>query len=144
MLKKLIENRILFIEKASSWEEAIRIGGASLVEQGICTQGYIDTTIDSVKEFGPYIVLCDGVAMPHTRPENGGLKMGMSFLSLGEGITFPDTEAPVRLLFTLSATDSDGHIDALMQLADIVGDEDSLKNLLNCKNQQDFLNIISK
>ena len=38
-----------------------------LVEQGCAKQSYVDGIIASVKELGPYIVIADGIAMPHTR-----------------------------------------------------------------------------
>ena len=52
---------------ASDWEEAVRIGQGWLVEQGCAKQSYVDGIIASVKELGPYIVIADGIAMPHTR-----------------------------------------------------------------------------
>ena len=93
-------------------------------------------------EFGPYIILTDGVAMPHTRPENGAIRTGFSFLKLKEGILFPDTDVPVTLLFTLSAADADSHIEAIMKLADILGDDATLERLNQVTNKEEFLNII--
>ena len=61
---------------ASDWEEAVRIGAGMLVEQGCAKQSYVDGIIASVKELGPYIVIADGIAMPHTRPEQGAIGIG--------------------------------------------------------------------
>lgn len=144
MLKDLIAGRIQFAEGLASWEEALILGAKPLIAEGFCTAQYCDSMVAAVKEFGPYIVLCDGLAMPHSRPENGAIKTGMSFLSLKKGVLFPDTEVPVRLLFTLSAADSDSHIDAMMQLADLAGDEASLNALMGCASPEDLLKIINK
>ena len=142
MLKELIADRIQFIDKVNSWEEAIRLSSRELIEQEFMKESYLDAMIDNINEFGPYIILTDGVAMPHTRPENGAIKTGFSFLKLEEGVVFPDTDIPVTLLFTLSAADADSHVEAIMQLADILGDEATLEQLNQVTNKEAFLNII--
>ena len=70
--------------KASDWEEAVRIGAGMLVEQGCAKQSYVDGIIASVKELGPYIVIADGIAMPHTRPEQGAIGIGCSLITLDQ------------------------------------------------------------
>ena len=142
MLKELIADRIQFIDKVNSWEEAIRLSSKELIEQKFMKESYLDAMIDNINEFGPYIILTDGVATPHTRPENGAIKTGFSFLKLKEGVVFPSTDVPVTLLFTLSAADADSHIEAIMRLADILGDDDKLEQLNQVTNKEEFLNII--
>ena len=142
MLKELIADRVQFIDKVNSWEEAIRLSSKELIEQKFIKESYLDAMIDNINEFGSYIILTDGVAMPHTRPENGAIKTGFSFLKLKEGVLFPDTEVPVTLLFTLSAADADSHVEAIMQLADILGDDNKLEQLNQVTNKENFLNII--
>ena len=142
MLKELIADRVQFIDKVNSWEEAIRLSSKELIEQKFIKESYLDAMIDNINEFGSYIILTDGVAMPHTRPENGAIKTGFSFLKLKEGVLFPDTEVPVTLLFTLSAADADSHVEAIMQLADILGDDNKLEQLNQVTNKEKFLNII--
>lgn len=144
MLIELIDDRILFLDRVSSWEEAIRISSRSLIDQEFIKESYLDSMIDCINEFGSYIILCDGVAMPHTRPEHGALKTGFSFLKLNQGVLFPETEIPVTLIFTMSAADSESHIEAIMQLADIIGDEDTLVTLQNISTKEELLNILKK
>ena len=142
MLKELIADRIQFVDKVNSWEEAIRLSSRKLIAQEFMQESYLEAMIDNINEFGPYIILTDGVAMPHTRPENGAIRTGFSFLKLKEGILFPDTDVPVTLLFTLSAADADSHIEAIMKLADILGDDATLERLNQVTNKEEFLNII--
>ncbi len=142
MLKELIADRIQFVDKVNSWEEAIRLSSRELIAQEFMQESYLEAMIDNINEFGPYIILTDGVAMPHTRPENGAIRTGFSFLKLKEGILFPDTDVPVTLLFTLSAADADSHIEAIMKLADILGDDATLERLNQVTNKEEFLNII--
>ena len=142
MLKELIADRIQFVDKANSWEEAIRLSSRPLIDQEFIQESYLDAMIDGVNEFGPYMILADGVAMPHARPENGAIKTGFSFLKLKEGVLFPNTEIPVTLFFTLSASDADSHIEAIMKLASILGDDDTLEQLTQITSKEEFLKII--
>ncbi|MGL4677394.1 MAG: PTS sugar transporter subunit IIA [Brevinema sp.] len=142
MLKQLLGHRIQFKKECGSWEEAIECGAYSLLEQGYMKPEYISHMITQIKEFGTYIILVDGVAMPHTRPEYGALNTGMSFLKLEKGILFPAMEVPVTLLFTLVATDNDSHLESMMQLAEILGDDDTVEKLQNVSTAEELLEII--
>ncbi len=142
MLKDLIGDRIEFVDGEANWQTAIKKGAAPLLAESYIKQEYVDSMISNVEEFGPYIIIADGVAMPHARPENGVIKTGMSFLKVENGVLFPDTEIPVTLFFTLGSVDSDAHLEAMMELADILGDDDTLKKLLNARNKSELSDII--
>ncbi len=144
MLQNLIENRIEFISDCESWESAIKHGADKLLKEGYISQSYVDQMIANVHEFGPYIILADGVAMPHARPEAGALKTGMSFLKVENGISFPETDVPVRLFFTLASVDSNAHLEAMMELADLLVDDESVEKLLKVNTKEELLKIISK
>ena len=49
---------------------------------------YVEGIIKAVKELGPYIIISDGLAMPHTRPEDGALDIGCSLITLKEPVLF--------------------------------------------------------
>ncbi len=130
MLKEFLKGNISIVDSVSDWEEAIRIAGAPLVANKTIEEKYIQATIDNVHKNGPYIVLTDGVAMPHSRPEDGVIKKGMSFLKVKNGVDFYQTEEKVYLFFTLAAEDADGHQDAIAELADFLGDDEKLEQMI--------------
>ena len=81
--------------------------------------------------------------MPHSRPEEGVIKKGMSFLKVRNGVDFYETEAKVYLFFTLAAEDADGHQDAIAELADFLGDDEKVEKLIkNEVNEADILNLL--
>jgi len=53
-----------------------------LYQAQACDEQYIDEMIAVYHEFGSIIVLDDGVAMPHARPEKGALKTALPRLML--------------------------------------------------------------
>ncbi|WP_300753697.1 PTS sugar transporter subunit IIA [uncultured Brachyspira sp.] len=143
MLKELLKDNILIIDSVSDWQEALRIGADCLLKKGFIKEEYIKAIIDDVYKYGPYIVLTDGAAMPHSRPENGVIKKSMSLLKVRSGVDFYKTEKKVYLFFTLAAEDSNGHQDAVLELADFLCDNEKLNKLITEDlNEKEILNLI--
>lgn len=142
-LQELLGGRINFTQKFDDWKEAIRCSAESLLKDGCIKQEYVDSMIEGVEKLGPYMILTDGLIMPHSRPENGALKASMAFMKVEEGVEFPGAEAPVTLFFTLSAVDSDSHLEAMMKLAEVIDDEEKFKALKKASTKEEVISIIS-
>ena len=80
-----------------SWEEAIREGCRLLEKQGKVEDVYADNIIQKVNELGPYIVLCEGFAMPHARPEEGVKELGYSLITTEEPVDFLGNDVQIIL-----------------------------------------------
>ncbi|MEI0476454.1 PTS sugar transporter subunit IIA [Brachyspira pulli] len=143
MLKELLQNNIKIVDSVSNWEDAIRIAAEPLLNSGCIEKRYIQAIIDNVYKYGNYIVLTENVAMPHSRPEDGVIKKGFSLLKVRNGVDFYQTEEKVYLFFTLAAEDSNGHQDALLELADFLCDNEKISKLIKEDLQEeDILNLI--
>lgn len=140
MIKKLLENNIQILPQVDSWEEAIKIASHPLLEKGYIEPRYIDTMISKVNELGFYIVLSEDVAMPHSRPEDGVLKMGMSLLKLNTPAKFGNNN--VQIVVTLAAKDNESHIDALTNLVELLNDDEKIEKIKLAKTNQEILEII--
>lgn len=122
MLSEMIQpTRIRLHVSAANWEEAVRAGGELLVADGAAEARFVDAMVEAVREFGPYIVLAPGFALPHARPESGAVRTAMSLVTLKEPVPFgnPDND-PVDLLICLAALDSTQHVEALAGLSKIM------------------------
>ena len=71
----LIEDLILTDADAKDWREAVRLCGELLVGQGKVNEAFIQTMIDVIETYGPYMILVEGVAFFHGKPGSDG---GMS------------------------------------------------------------------
>jgi len=143
--ESLIENNsILINQTATSWEEAIKIGTDKLVESGAIESRYYDEIVKTTKELGPYYMLGEGVAMPHSRPESGVNKDCFGITILKEPVKFGEEDhEKVQVLFTLAATSSDAHAEvAIPQICDILDEEENIKRLINAKSIEEVLEII--
>ncbi|MCI1898258.1 MAG: PTS mannitol transporter subunit IIA [Enterobacterales bacterium] len=137
------EASITIKKSAQNWQEAIDLSMASLLRNDYVNEDYVQAIKDSTLNNGPYYILAPGVAMPHARPEFGALKTGMSLTLLKEGVTFSDTNEPVKLLIGLSAADADSHIGAIQALSELLSEDDQLASLLNCHTEKQLADIIA-
>lgn len=119
MLCKLLnEARIITGSGAADYEAAIREAGSLLERDGCITPDYTRACISALREMGPYIVLAKGLALPHSRPENGALQTGVSLVIPRKPICFGHkTNDPVKLIFLLAAADSQAHLQALKDIS---------------------------
>lgn len=140
MIKELLESNIQILPQVDSWEEAIKIASRPLLEKGYIEPKYIDTMISKVNELGFYIVLSEDVAMPHSRPEDGVLKMGMSLLKLDTPAKFGNNN--IQIVITLAAKDNESHIDALTNLVELLNDDEKIEKIKLAKTNQEILEII--
>lgn len=127
----------------ANWEEAVRAVGRLMVRQGAIEERYIDGMIRTAKELGPYIVIAPGIAIPHSRPEDGVLRNSMAFITLKTPIEFGNKDNdPVRLVIAFGAVDKDQHIATLADLARILEQPDKVQALQSATNAREFMDIM--
>ncbi len=146
--QSLIENNSIKLhQSASNWEEAIKIGTDLLVAAGTIEPRYYDNIVSKIKEMGPYIILAPGLAMPHARPEEGVIKTSFALVTLDTPIYFEGEDEPVDVLLTLAGSDSDQHMQGLMEITQVLDDPDSdtgvdLDKIRRCKTAEDVYAVI--
>lgn len=128
-----------------TWREAIRLGAQPLLSQDKIEPSYIDAMIGKVEEFGPFIDLGKGIAIPHARPEDGAKEVGMSMLVLDEPIYLADDPAhEIRLLICISAIDNASHLKALSHLTKLLRKDEHIQTLLASKQFESIKTIIQQ
>jgi len=98
--------------------QAIRAACEPLVRTGCATPHYADRCVDLVREHGPYIVLAPGVALAHARPEDGGLRVALSAVTLARPVAFGHpVNDPVDVVIAFASPDASAHMSLLAALA---------------------------
>lgn len=138
MLKDFLKGNITLKERVINWQEAVKIAAQKLLEKRNIEENYIEKMIENINKLGPYIVLADDVAMPHSRPEDGVKKTGISLLKLNEGVSF-GKGTNIRLIFILAAQDSNSHIEMITELVDMLQDEEKLVNILQSETEEEII-----
>ena len=141
MLNEFLRENIQLMDQVGDWKEGIRIAANPLKEKNIVKPEYVDSMIDNVVKNGSYIVIAPGIAIPHSRPENGVVKTGMSLLKLANSVTFPE-EKEVQLIFVLAANDNETHLELISELANLIMEEEDLERLFSSKTKEEALQCI--
>ncbi len=142
-LRDLVRPNIVAVDvKVKDWQEAIRAAGTLMFADGAVEERFSDAMIRVAKEFGPYIVVAPGIALPHARPEDGVIKASIAVLRLKNTVNFGNVDNdPVYLVVALAAIDHKQHIQGLAEMASVLGDEENIKKIKACKTKEDLLSI---
>ncbi|MDF7660315.1 PTS sugar transporter subunit IIA [Erwiniaceae bacterium L1_54_6] len=141
--KWLNDEKIQYLENVSDWKEAIQVAGRPLLNEGAISQQYIDVIIQQKQDIGPYFVIAPRIAMPHARPEQGAIKLGLSIVKLATPVKFDaDENDPVDAIFMFSAPDSNSHIEMISQLAEVLSDDETMSRLFNSRSKEELIAIL--
>jgi ascorbate PTS system EIIA or EIIAB component len=136
---------IQFEERYDNWKEAIAKVAEPLLLNGSITSKYIDSMIHNIEDLGPYVIVGEEIAIPHSRPENGVNKVGMSLLKLSEPTHLLNEEKnSVKIFICLAAIDNQTHLKALAQLTKLLSDPAKLNDLKAAKTKQDIIDLVSE
>ncbi len=143
-LRQLLSaDRVATDVAVEDWEGAVSAVGRLMVDTGVVEERYIDGMIDTAKELGPYIVIAPGLALPHSRPEDGVLQPCMALVTLKPPVDFgnPDND-PVDVVIAFGAVDHEQHVEALRDMATILSEPSNLAALHAAKTKEQILEIM--
>lgn len=133
-MKLLKKENVQICDGAENWRDAIRTAVKPLEEHGYVEPRYKEEIISNVENMGPYIVIADNIALPHARPEQGALKTQIGITLFRKNIMFDGKDTPARLFITLAAKDSNSHVDALMEISELLSDESTVQEILEASD----------
>jgi mannitol/fructose-specific phosphotransferase system IIA component (Ntr-type) len=146
MLRDAVDRRSVAVNaEAESWQAAVELSGELLVAAEVVEERYGPAMVRTVEELGPYVAVAPGVAIPHARPEDGALEMGVSLVVLREPVEFGSEENdPVDLLFGFASPDKDSHVDTIRDLVSFIQDTENLEALRTAASADEALRILKK
>ena len=119
-LKKLLKKEnVKFIDKAENWKEAIFQSGDLLVSNKKVTSEYVQEMIELVEKHGPYIVLEEGIAMPHAGISENVLETGISLLVVNEKVSLPEGRN-ANIFLSFAAKNKNDNIDIMNDLFELI------------------------
>lgn len=138
------EDSILIRENVGDRELAIKIAGELLVNSGKVEPSYVQSMLDAVAKFGPYIVIAPGIALAHGKPGDDVIDTGLSLLVLKTPINFKHQQNdPVSLVFGLAARDHESHISIMASLAEVLSDQAKVDSLLRSKDSDQIRDLLA-
>ena len=146
MLSELLTtDMIQLTDKKLTWEEAIAYAAQPLKTQGKITEDYIEAMIQKVKDYGAFIHIGKGIALPHARPEDGVKQLGMSLLKVEEPVLLlDDPKHEITIFICLAAVDNEMHLKALASLTKILSNKENLEKLLAANDQETIIQLLKE
>lgn len=126
----LKQENVQICDTADNWRDAIKIAVLPLEKSGYVESRYKDGIIENIEKLGPYIIIADHIALPHARPEQGAIETQIGITLFRQDITFEGREATAKLFVTLAAKDSNSHLDALVQISELLSEEEVVDKIL--------------
>ena len=119
-LRKLLKKEnVKFIERTEDWKEAILQSGNLLVSNRKVTSEYIKEMIELVEKHGPYIVIEEGIAMPHAGISENVLETGVSLLVVKERVVLPEGRN-ANIFLSFAAKNKNDNIDIMNDLFELI------------------------
>lgn len=134
---------ILVVNENLTWREAIRTASQPLLERNVIRREYVDSMIQLVEDYGPYIVLQNGVAIAHSKSTDGANLLGLSLLVNKTKILF-DGNTEVQFLFVLSNPDQDKHLHLLRDIMEFSKQKDILNKILIASSSSLIIDYIKE
>ena len=119
-LRKLLKKEnVKFIDEAEDWKEAILQSGNLLVSNRKVTSEYVKEMIELVEKHGPYIVIEEGIAMPHAGISENVLETGISLLVVREKVVLPEGRS-ANIFLSFAAKNKNDNIDIMNDLFELI------------------------
>ena len=120
ILKKMLnKNNFQFINKVKDWREAITKAGNILEENEIIRHDYISEMIKMIEKHGAYIIIEEGIAIPHAPISENVLKTGISLLIVKEKVLFPNGKG-ANIFLSFATTNKTEHLGILNDLFELI------------------------
>lgn len=148
MLSDFIElGLVKYAERFDNWEDAVRASCETLVESNKITKEYEDAIVENIHTHGPYIVIVEGIAMPHSTQGGVGVNdTAIAFMKVDEPVYFDEEDETrnAQLFFTLAAVDNDKHLENMTKLMELLMNDEVVEELKQTHSLEDLKKVAEK
>ncbi|MBS3991746.1 MAG: PTS sugar transporter subunit IIA [Erysipelothrix sp.] len=134
LIKFLPSDNILIIEDEIDWQTAISLCGDMLVTNGYVNEHYVESMINAFENYGSYMVIDDGIAIPHAKNEDNVFQTGIVLTICKKPVWFND-EHRISSFFAFCSADHHEHLDALVAISNLIREPD-YKQLIGTFNDE--------
>lgn len=125
----IMPENIQILDRCNSWNEAIRIASAPLLERGDIEQRYVDEMINAVNNYGTYMVLTPEIAYVHAGVNDGIQRNCAALLLLKRPVIFGNFDRKRVCAVVVLGIKNRKEDSELINLAYILGKEHNLRQL---------------
>lgn len=144
-MNSIFDSRVVAKVKVSDWLEALNLTGKLLMKDGLAKPEYVKAMAEQIKKNGPYIVIAPGVALAHSRPEDGALGNGMALVTLKNPVCFGHKENdPVDVIIGFTAKNPEDHLLSIQKIGKLLMLQDFLDEVREASNDTELSSIVEK
>lgn len=135
------ENIVLGAEVGNK-EEAIRLAGKVLVDQGYVDDVYIDKMFEREALTSTY--MGNFIAIPHGTEEAKALvkKAGLSFIQVPNGVDFGAGNI-VKILIGIAGKDNE-HLEILSKIALVCSEAENVEKMIQATTKEEILELLNE
>lgn len=135
----LSTDNILLNQAIDTKEEAIRLTGKILVDNGYVEPSYVDTMFEREEMTTTY--MGNFIAIPHGTDEAKAKvkETGIVIIQVPEGVDFGDGNI-VKLIFGIAGK-GDDHLTILSSIAIVVSEEVNVEKIVNASTKEEVLSF---
>ena len=141
-LLDLLSKDLVFVEnKKCRWEEALRKSAKPLEERGTINEQYIESIIDSLRYYGPYMFITKDVVLAHSQPKDNVNDLGVSIGVFKEPVQFSNFHE-AKIIIVMSAKDQEKHLRVLKDIMGVFSVEKNVEKLEMAENPDEILDSL--
>lgn len=135
----LTEENILLNQQLGTKEEAIRLAGQILVDNGYVEAGYIEKMLEREEMTSTF--MGNFVAIPHGTDDakKDVIESGITVIQVPNGVDFGEGNI-VKLIFGIAGKGND-HLDLLSNIAITVSEVENVEKIVNATSPKDVLSF---
>lgn len=143
-LSNLLTEEFIQVDvEADTWQQAIEKSSQNLLDKGYINDNYIQSMIKNVEQNGPYIVISEGFAIPHSSIDEGSKKLGFNLIRLKKPVSFnAGIYDPIKYVCAISAVDKEKHLKALFNLVNLLQICEFKEALNRAESSKDMTKVI--
>ena len=144
MILDLLKSRNIAVSvKAADWREVVDETGKLLLKAEQIEEKYIEAMKQSIVDNGPYVVIGEGIALLHARPEDGVKENCLSLITLEDPVEFGnENNDPVKIAFAFGTVDNDKHVKTISELSVVLMEESAVDKIAEMGSAEEILDYI--
>ncbi|BBM35342.1 PTS sugar transporter subunit IIA [Pseudoleptotrichia goodfellowii] len=130
-------------EKIENWEEIIDIGVNILKNNKKVNEEYSEDIKSLIRNFGPYMVITEDIAIPHSETNKNVYEKGIALLVLKYPVFFPKNKR-VKILFFLSSKERKDNLKIIEDILKLIEQYDFKKRIEKIENKGMLVELINE
>jgi len=138
----LTPENILLNVKVQTKEEAIKLAGRILVENGYVTEDYIEKMLEREEMVTTY--MGNSIAIPHGTDESKTevINSGIAVIQVPNGVDFGNGNI-AKVVFGIAGKNNE-HLELLSQIAILCSEEENVEKIVKMTSKEQLMTMLSE